>query len=89
MSDFGEGKTLKTRKSHRCEWCYERIVAGETCYRYKGMYDGDWQNWYMHPECYEDFRNSGDDEFTPGSAERPKKSLVPCGPFHASCNCDI
>jgi hypothetical protein len=80
MSDFGEGKTLKTRTKHRCEWCGEGIEAGTECFHYKGKFDGDWQDWYMHPECEEDYsvnRDTADDGyFMPYSAERRKKEMM-------------
>jgi hypothetical protein len=72
QSDFGEGKTVKTRKPHRCAWCYEKIEVGEDAYRYKGMFEGDWQNWHMHPECIKAFRQSGEEYFLPGENERPR-----------------
>ena len=75
MSDFGEGGTVKTRKSHRCEWCYQRIEAGVECYHYKGMFQGEWQDWYMHPECEKVYMlNYDPDGFIPGEGERPVTS---------------
>jgi hypothetical protein len=74
MSDFGDGKNIKPRKPHRCEWCYQKIEAGEICYQYKGMWQGDWQNWYMHLECKGSYAlNFDPDGFTPGEGERPSK----------------
>jgi len=77
MSDFGDGREIIPRKPHRCEWCFEQINAGEKCYHYKGMFEGDWQNWYMHPECERDCRISDPygDGFMPGDGQghRPKK----------------
>jgi hypothetical protein len=74
MSDFGEGKNLQARKPHRCEWCYQKIETGETCYHFKGMWQGDWQDWYMHLECKGSYAlNNDPDGFTPGEGERPKK----------------
>lgn len=70
MSDFGEGKMINSRKPHRCEWCGQQIDPGN-CYNYRGMYDGEWQNWYMHPECEEDYDNCGELEFMPYDNERP------------------
>ena len=72
MSDFGEGKTLKVRKAHRCEWCYQAILAGTECYYFKGMWDSEWQNWYMHLECKGSYAIDRDpDGFMPGEGERP------------------
>jgi len=74
MSDFGSGSTLITRIAHRCEWCGETIEAKTTAYHYKGQYEGEWQNWYMHTECHEAHSNDLDHggEFMPYENERPK-----------------
>ena len=72
MSDFGEGKWVKARKDCRCEWCGQAIKIGDRVYSYKGMWDGEWQNWRMHPECYEDHTiNCDSDGFSPYEAARP------------------
>jgi hypothetical protein len=72
MSDFGEGKWVKTRRAHRCEWCGEGIDVGSRAYRYCGMYDGEWQNWGMHEECLDVYALNGYEEFSPYEGERPK-----------------
>ena len=51
MSDFGEGKMVNARKQHRCVWCGELILEGSKAYYYRGLFDNEWQNWHMHPEC--------------------------------------
>ena len=72
MSEFGGGKHIKARKPHRCEWCGQAIAAGESCYNYRGMWQEEWQNWYMHPECEEVYSlNYDPDGFMPGEGERP------------------
>jgi hypothetical protein len=77
VSDFGEGKTVRTRRPHRCEWCYQAIDSGSECYHYKGMWEGDWQDWYMHHECKEVYSLNGDqDGFMPGEGERPVRCEV-------------
>lgn len=59
MSTFGcEGKLVKTRKKHRCETCGRVIPSGKKALSFHGMYDGDWQNWYMCGFC-------ADHDFTP------------------------
>ena len=75
MSDFGEGITLKTRKTHRCAWCGQSIDARTLAYHYKGMFDGDWQDWYMHQECERSYALDARDHdymFEPYGNPRPE-----------------
>lgn len=53
MSDFGGGDSVKARKEHQCIWCLTPIVKDEIHYQFKGLWEGDWQNWRMHSECSE------------------------------------
>jgi hypothetical protein len=54
MSTFGcEIKKVKTRKPHRCETCCRIIPSGITAYHTGGMWEGDWQNWYMCKFCHD------------------------------------
>ncbi len=54
MSTFGcEMKLVKTRKRHRCETCCRIIPVGKKAYHTGGMWDGDWQHWYMCKFCYD------------------------------------
>jgi hypothetical protein len=76
MSDFGEWKTIVARKPHRCDYCYGPIQAGETYSRWTGVFDGRFQSNAMHPECEENFLDSGDDEYTPGEAPMPERVLA-------------
>jgi hypothetical protein len=79
MSDFGDGKYIKTRTKHRCDWCFEPILIGESAYFYTGRYDDEWQNWYMHPECYDAFMKDAytdDYTFSPGEGTRPRSYLA-------------
>ena len=71
--DFGEGKWVIGRKRHRCESCFGPIQKGERHWHYQGMYEGDWQNWRMHEECYLACEEDGDDEFMPGEAPMPDR----------------
>ena len=80
MSDFGAGLIIKkTRKPHRCEWCYQPIEVGAQAYHYTGVFDGEFQNWYMHPECEDVSRKDSDpgEGFMPGEGERPKPKELP------------
>ena len=72
MSDFGETISPVAAKDHRCEWCAGPIPKGEKHKQYKGIYDGEWQNWRMHDECYEAQQKEaiqGYCEFMPGDGE--------------------
>lgn len=73
MSDFGEGKWVSGTKAHRCVACYSVIPQGESHYHYKGMYGGEWQNWRMHPECYEAWDKDGCEEFISGEFPVPER----------------
>jgi len=77
VSDFGETSHPVARKDHRCEACFGRIRRGEKHVHYKGIWDGDWQNWRMHNECYDSFDNDGLAEgFTPGGCEWPERIKI-------------
>lgn len=73
MSNFGDGEWHVGRKDHRCEWCGQSIPKGETFFHYKGIFEGEWQNWRMHNECFEDYQINSDvnEGFSPFDNERP------------------
>lgn len=75
MSDFCNTTTPKARKDHRCEWCAEVILKSERHVKNTGVWEGTWQNWRMHDECYEDasINDEMQDGFTPFEHERPAK----------------
>jgi hypothetical protein len=73
LSDFGNVFHRTGRKEHCCEYCYGPIPKAEKHVQYKGMYDGDWQNWRMHNECFEAYDDSGQDCFCPGEADMPDR----------------
>jgi hypothetical protein len=81
MSDFGETTYPVARKQHRCIWCLGPISKGEKHSRWKGMFDGEWQDNRMHMECAADLAkdNYGADGFMPGEGEMPDriKALSP------------
>lgn len=65
----------KARKQHRCDWCWQFIVVGETYKRYRYYNGGDAGTVRMHPECYEAMQDAASEEggfieWTPGQ-ERP------------------
>ena len=75
MSDFGNYQYPKAAKDHRCEWCGETIPKGEVHAKYTGMWEGDFQNWRMHQECYDVSVLNDEliDGFAPYENERPAK----------------
>jgi len=70
----------KARKEHRCVWCYQKIIIGETYRREKSVYDGEIQNFAWHLECdeacKEEYKISGECEFSPGENDRPPRKEV-------------
>ena len=71
--------TPKARKVHRCIWCGEDVIIGETYKREKSVYDGAMQDFKWHLECWEasqeELKRSLDDCFDSGINERPEKRL--------------
>lgn len=74
MSDFGGATHPTARKRLRCVMCWTFIPPGEKYVRYKGKYEGEWQNWAAHQECYETYMDQmPGEEFTPGDFEPPER----------------
>jgi hypothetical protein len=74
MTDFGHKFAPTARKDHRCAWCGDKIHKGEVHYHYKGKWQGEFQNWRMHNDCYgyaydNDYLFDGFDQF---DNERPQ-----------------
>jgi hypothetical protein len=44
-------ETRKARKQHRCIWCGEPILPGETYAYVRGVFEGDPQSNHYHQEC--------------------------------------
>lgn len=63
-TDFNSNTAPVARKVHRCEWCGEPIPIGEKHVKFSGKWEGDFQSWRMHPECYE--AAGQDDEISEG-----------------------
>ena len=72
MSDFGSYKHVKTRKPHKCIYCGRVIPVGLKARIFKGMWEGNWQNWYacgfceknVEPEYAETSEGINGDEFS-------------------------
>jgi len=68
-------ETHKARKTHRCEWCWQRIAECSEYKRYRYYNGGDAGTVKMHPECYEAMQEAAHEEggwieWTPGQ-DRP------------------
>jgi len=78
----------KARKEHRCIYCGGPIVVGEQYTQQTGYYDGEAYTNRYHAECFDDcaeeFRQSGDWEFTPHSAEYPDRVQAIVDARHAA-----
>jgi hypothetical protein len=78
MSDFFHPMTEQaSRKQRQCIYCGEEINKGDVYARQTGVFDGRWQDNKYHPECFSDFCDQGDGEFTPYSNDRPEKASQP------------
>jgi hypothetical protein len=51
MSFYDETNVKRTRKNCLCQWCWERIDAGEPSVITAGVFDGEFQTARYHPEC--------------------------------------
>lgn len=77
MGEFGETTYPCGRKDHRCEWCGETIPTSEKHAHFVGMWDGEFQDWRMHSECYSEcYEDASEndvfsDGFMPYEHERP------------------
>ena len=64
-----------SRVDRVCEWCGEMILIGQRHVSYFGDWEGEYQNWRMHTECYacasDNFALT--EGFTPHEGERPKQ----------------
>ena len=72
MSNFySEVQDRTAAKDHKCTWCAEHINKGDDYKFQKGNHEGSWFETKMHPECWQDFIDGGENEYTPYSADRP------------------
>jgi hypothetical protein len=77
VSDFSNYTYPIARKGYRCIWCGDLILKGEKHVHFSGMWEGEWQNWRMHVECYDEALDDDDiqDGFTPYDHERPERDI--------------
>jgi hypothetical protein len=68
-------KRATARKSHRCVWCDQIILAGSRYDRQSGIVDGDFQSAAWHEACLTGFdqyyAETHENEFMPGEHEMP------------------
>lgn len=69
MSDFGNHKWVKTRKTHPCVYCNRTIPTGTKARNYKGRWQGDWQDWYACGFCVENVEPTHTESDEPISGE--------------------
>lgn len=46
-----KNKSVKCRKEHVCCWCGARIEVGENAQNRSYVFDGNFNNDYLHPDC--------------------------------------
>lgn len=66
-------KIVRANKEHRCTWCSQKILSGETYSTWKSV-DDSWFTSKMHHECESAMRESfdgWDDTYDPYDNERP------------------
>lgn len=51
MSFHRETPVKKTRRARRCDWCGDRIDAGQPSVATSGIFEGDFYTGRYHPEC--------------------------------------
>ena len=75
MSDFCHpAEHRKARKHYQCTYCAESINIGEQYVHQTGVYDGAWYVSKVHPECFQELCDEGEEEFMPYSNARPTPS---------------
>lgn len=78
---FYSSRTVKAvQKNHRCDWCGEHILKGESAIYHVGTHDGDFFSGHMHPECHPACgeycrKNPYDDGYTLHEGVRGKPEL--------------
>jgi hypothetical protein len=73
--EIRDGRTVRVRKPHACEWCGGRITPGFEAISRVYVWDRNLVNAWQHIECYVAMDESADmidDGFTPGSFRRGK-----------------
>ena len=72
----GKVHTVKSaRKTHRCQWCGQKIEVGDSYNHWLWFCDGDRTTVKSHIECYDYAMSTRDEEFAwfEGDGSRPEK----------------
>ena len=75
MSFYTDPITRKAVKAHRCTYCGEDINKGDSYTYQSGVHDNDWFESKMHHECFTDFCENGDGEYSPYCNDRPREEV--------------
>jgi len=67
--DFVTTNKVKCRSIHNCYWCGDRIDFGDSAIYYTGKWDGEFNNYYLHPECEEASKKLPSDDSEYGYAD--------------------
>lgn len=73
--EFFHNTTVKcVSKVHRCAWCWHDIHKGDSAVKNSQVFQGEFQCFYLHPECSEALAESElpDDGWLPGEQQRGK-----------------
>jgi hypothetical protein len=72
--NIDDGRTVISRKDHKCEWCNQAIPKRARCIKRTYKWDLELINAHMHVECFPAMlryiSQSMDGEFCPGEHRR-------------------
>jgi len=51
MSFWNSKKIKSTRKPHRCAYCHSTIPVGSSCHEEVGIYEGEFNHYYLCDRC--------------------------------------
>lgn len=66
-------RMVRTRKPHRCIYCWAMIPVEELCSYWVGVYDGKFNSNYGHVECQTAFEDDDCEDFCPGDYPVPER----------------
>ena len=78
--EFSHNKPIKrVTKVYRCAWCGQDIHKGDSAVKNAQVFEGEFQSFYLHPECSEALAESGPDLPPEGWAPWEQKRGKPYG----------